>query len=154
VFEETAASTRGEVVIATIRFRPTGPVAAEHLHPQQSERHELRSGELRLAFGGVERGLIAGEPVDVAVGTRHRIWNVGGDFVELRTETRPALHTDEFLVALVRLRSRGWLGQWSPLRLAAIAGEFPRESHLAGINPRVQRALLGVLAPVGRRLYR
>jgi mannose-6-phosphate isomerase-like protein (cupin superfamily) len=152
VFHQTAASTGGRTVIATIRFRPTGPVAAPHLHPLQTERHELRSGGLHLAFGGHDRPLAIGEPVTVPAGVPHRIWNRHGEPVELTVEATPALRTDEFLAALVRLRPRGTLGQWNPFRLAALAVEFPQESHLARPHPRVQRAIVAVIAPVGRRL--
>jgi hypothetical protein len=79
VFHETAASSGGAAVSATIRFRPTGPVSARHLHPQQTERHELLTGELWLAFSGHDGPLEIGRPVVVRAGEAHRIWNESGD---------------------------------------------------------------------------
>jgi mannose-6-phosphate isomerase-like protein (cupin superfamily) len=153
VFHETATSSGGAAVAATIRFHPTGPVAARHLHPRQTEMHELVSGELRLAFPGHDGALQIGRPVTVPAGAPHRIWNDSGDMVELLVEARPALRTDEFLAALLRLRPPRPRGQWNPLRLAAIASEFPDESHLAGVHPRLQHAVVASLLPLARRRY-
>ena len=92
-FHETAASTGGAAVTATVRFLPVGPVSAEHLHPHQSEGHELRSGTLHLVIGGESRPLAIGESVTVPAGTPHRLRSPGGEPVELTVEARPALRT-------------------------------------------------------------
>ncbi len=139
-------------MVATIRFAPTGPVAAKHLHPRQSERHELRAGDLHLDFDRRRGPLAAGEPVTVPVGTPHRIWNRTGEHVELLVEATPALRSDEFLATLVRVRRPGRLADWNPLRLAAIAAAFPEESNLASPSPRAQRAMIRAISPLARRV--
>jgi mannose-6-phosphate isomerase-like protein (cupin superfamily) len=154
VFHDTAASTDGAAVTAMICFHPTGPVSARHPHPHQTERHELVAGELQLAFRGHDGPLQLGISVVVPAGVPHRIWNDSGELVELLVQARPPLRTDEFLAALVRLRPPGRLVQWNPLRLAAIASEFREESHLAGIDQRLQRALIAPLVPLARRRHR
>ncbi len=43
-FRRTAHETNGEMLEYEIVFRPAGFLAQEHLHPEQSERHEVIAG--------------------------------------------------------------------------------------------------------------
>jgi quercetin dioxygenase-like cupin family protein len=91
VFRRTGTETNGEALEYELVFRPQGFVVQEHVHPRQSERHEVLSGRLVLRTADGERVLGPGEAVDVAAGTPHRLFAVGGDPVHALFELRPAL---------------------------------------------------------------
>src|SRR5438270_276806 len=52
VFLRTAAETGGEVLEYEVVGRPRGFPAQRHVHPKQSERHEVVSGALRVSMEG------------------------------------------------------------------------------------------------------
>ena len=51
-FLKTSAETDGELVVIDTTVAPGGFVAAEHVHPYQSERFEVLSGEVEFRRGG------------------------------------------------------------------------------------------------------
>lgn len=61
VFVRTAAETDGEVLEYEVIGRPRGFPAQRHVHPRQSERHEVLAGALRIALGRRERVLAPSE---------------------------------------------------------------------------------------------
>ena len=69
VFEATARETEGRLLRLRSSGEPQGFFAQEHVHPRQSERHEVISGQLGLSIGR-ERLLKPGDVVDVPVGLR------------------------------------------------------------------------------------
>ena len=68
VFEATARETRGELLRLRSYGETGGFFAQEHIHPRQSERHEVISGQLGLSVAGHERVLGPGDVVDVPPG--------------------------------------------------------------------------------------
>ena len=151
-FEATARDTGGELLRLVASGEPQGFFAQEHLHPRQSERHEVISGQLGLSVAGRERLMGPGDVVDVPPGTPHRLINRGP--VETRFEVRPALRQEvlaETLTGLARDGKVSKRGMPNLLQLAVIAREFEEEGY--GTRPplAVQRALLGPLAALGRR---
>jgi hypothetical protein len=50
-FLKTSAETDGELVLIDTTVAPGGFVAAEHLHPYQSERFEIVFGEVEFMLG-------------------------------------------------------------------------------------------------------
>jgi quercetin dioxygenase-like cupin family protein len=55
VFEATAQETGGEALRLRASGEPKGFFAQEHLHPRQSELHEVVSGRLELSLAGRKR---------------------------------------------------------------------------------------------------
>lgn len=51
-FLNTSADTDGEMVLIDVTVAPDGFVAAEHLHPYQSERFEVLEGEVEPGLAG------------------------------------------------------------------------------------------------------
>jgi uncharacterized protein YndB with AHSA1/START domain len=131
---------------------PQGFFAQEHLHPRQSERHEVISGQLGLSVAGRERLLNPGDAVDVPPGTPHRLINRGP--VEARFEVRPALRQEvlaETMTGLARDGKVSKRGLPNLLQLAVISREFEDEGYATQPPLAVQRALFGPLAELGRR---
>ena len=81
VFRRTTADTNGEALEYELVFKPQGFVVQEHLHPHQSERHEVIAGELGLRLPGGKRVLRPGDAVDVPAATPHRLFAVGDERV-------------------------------------------------------------------------
>jgi quercetin dioxygenase-like cupin family protein len=70
VFEATAQETDGEALRLRASGEPKGFFAQEHLHPRQSELHEVVSGQLELSLAGRKRLLGPGDAVVFPAGTR------------------------------------------------------------------------------------
>jgi mannose-6-phosphate isomerase-like protein (cupin superfamily) len=79
----------------------------EHLHPAQSERHEVLDGKLGIHLDGEDRVLEPGDVVLVPAATPHRLFPVGDGKVNALFELVPALRTEEPLETVVRWRRPG-----------------------------------------------
>jgi quercetin dioxygenase-like cupin family protein len=60
-FLKTSAETGGELVLIDTTVAPNGFVAAEHVHPYQSERFEVLTGEVEFRLEGEHVIARAGE---------------------------------------------------------------------------------------------
>jgi quercetin dioxygenase-like cupin family protein len=130
VFRKTAAETGGEALEYELHFTPSGFVTQEHLHPGQSERHEVLSGKLGLHLHGGDQVLESGDVVVVPSRTPHRLFPVDGSPVHVLFELRPALRTETLLETFVGLARDGKVnkkGYPNLLQLAVISREFERE---------------------------
>jgi mannose-6-phosphate isomerase-like protein (cupin superfamily) len=87
-FEQTASETGGELLSFHIEFTPRGFLAQNHLHPKQSELHEVIAGSVGIHADGHQRVLGPGDPLLVPAGKPHRL--VAHDPCEMRQEVRPA----------------------------------------------------------------
>src|SRR5581483_1149284 len=154
VFLRTAAETAGELLEYELTFVPGGFSARNHLHPLQSELHEVLDGSLGLVVGGRERRLAAGDAVTVPPATQHRIFATQTEPLRARFLLQPALESEVLLETLFGLARDGKVGRSgnpSPLSLAVIFGEFAKLGRPPSPPPAVQRALLAPLAWLGRR---
>ena len=154
VFRRTAAETGGEALEYELVFRPQGFAVQQHLHPHQSERHEVVAGALGLELPSGRQVLKAGDVVDVPAGTPHRLFAVEDGRVTAVFELRPALRTEQLLRLFFRLAREGKVnskGNPHLLELALIGREFEPEGYATKPPLAVQRALLGPLAALARR---
>jgi quercetin dioxygenase-like cupin family protein len=156
VFNQTSADTAGALLqvewIGTPRWT-TGP---DHVHRHQEERFEVRSGQLGLRVDGNERVLTSGEVAVVAAGVPHAAWNAGNTDVSALVDFRPALRTEVAFETLAALAQAGRTTKAgaprNPLLLALILRHFEDEIYFVRPPLAVQRALLGPLAAVARRV--
>jgi quercetin dioxygenase-like cupin family protein len=157
-FRRTTAETGGEALEYELMFKPQGFVVQQHVHPHQSERHEVVSGQLGLELPSGRQVLGAGDVVDVPAATPHRLYRIEDEPVHAVFELRPALRTEELLRSFFRLAEQGKVnakGNPGLLYLALIAREFEAEGHATKPPLAVQRALLSPLAALARaRGYR
>ena len=152
-FLATAADTDGDAVVIETVVQPDGFVAAAHVHPAQSERFAVKSGQLGLKVGRQKLTLAAGEVVTVEPGTRHRFWNAGEEPVSFVCEIRPALQFESLLETMFALAADGKTnrkGMPNPLRLAVIANAHFDTVRLPFPPAWMQKAGLVLGAPLGR----
>jgi quercetin dioxygenase-like cupin family protein len=158
VFRRIAHDTDGESLEYDLHFTPSGFVTQEHLHPEQSERHEVLAGKVGLHLEGRGQVLERGDVVVVPSGTPHRLFPVDGSRVHVLFELRRALRTEALLETFVGLARDGKVnrkGYPGLLQLAALSREFEREGYATRPPLALQRALFGPLAALGRlRGYR
>jgi len=154
-FLKTSAETDGESVLIETTVAPNGFVAAEHLHPHQSERFEVLEGVVEFRLDGEHVIARAGDVVTVEPGAAHQFRNIGEEEVRFRTEVRPALAFEAFLETMFGLASDGKTngsGIPNPFRLAVIMEEHFDLVWLPFPPAWVQRAGLALGAPIGRQL--
>lgn len=155
-FLETSAQTNGDLLRVEVVL-PPGFSMAEHVHPNQEERHEVLSGTLRARVGGQERDYEAGERVVGPPGVPHA-WRNPSDHEDLRivSEHRPASHTEHMLetgFAIARdfeADKKGILKH--VLRAAVLLEEIKEDFYFTGAPLRMLMAVFVALAPIGRLL--
>lgn len=153
IFHRTSHDTDGERVVFETIVQPDGFVASAHVHPYQSERFEVLTGELRLEVGGDEHMARAGDTVIVPAGTPHRFYNPGDRETRFLCEVRPALGFESLIETMFTLAADGKTnrrGLPNPLRLAVIARAHFDTVRLPSVPVFIQRAGLAVGASFGR----
>jgi quercetin dioxygenase-like cupin family protein len=151
-FLKTSAETDGELVVIDAAVAPGGFVAAEHIHPYQSERFEILSGEVEFKLGKEVLTARPGDVVMVESGTSHQFRNLGNEEIRFRTEVRPALSFETFLQTMFGLASEGKTnkkGMPNPFRLAVIMDEHFDLVRLPFPPAWVQRMGLTLASPLG-----
>ncbi len=151
-FLKTSAETDGELVVIDAAVAPGGFVAAEHLHPYQSERFEILSGEVEFKLAKEVFTARPGDVVMVESGTSHQFRNLGNEEIRFRTEVRPALSFETFLQTMFGLASEGKTnskGMPNPFRLAVIMDEHFDLVRLPFPPAWVQRMGLAFASPLG-----
>jgi len=155
IFRKTARDTGGELLeVESVYAKPTPSRPPAHHHPRQEERFEVLSGRLNVLVDGQERTLEEGEVLIVAPGVPHQMWAAEAG-ARVNWQTRPALKTEAFFETVWGLAKDGKVndkGAPNLLRVALIAREYEDEFRLTSPPWAVQRALFGLLAPVGRLL--
>ena len=154
-FLKTSAETGGEYVLIETTVAPDGFVAAEHVHPFQSERFEVLSGEVEFKLDGKTVVGRAGDVVMVEPGAAHRFRNIGEEEVRFMTEVRPALSFETFLETMFGLAADGKTnakGMPNPFRLAVIMNEHFDLVRLPFPPAWMQRTGLVLASPLGRFL--
>ena len=155
VFQQTAEDTGGELLRLDFFVAHGGFLSNEHLHPKQEERIEVHAGTLRCRVDGRERSVRAGETVAVPPGTPHTLWNESQEEAHALVEYRPALRMETFFETLFGLGRDGETDEEGSPRLlqgAVMLEEYEDEYCLVRPPLPVQKALLAVLAPIGRLL--
>ena len=156
-FLRTARETGGELLEFEVAASTEGADLPDHVHPGQDERITVLSGSVRLRVGGTDGVLAAGEAVNVPAGVAHS-WACAEADTRVRVAVTPAADAETFLETMYGLSRDGRTnakGMPKPLQMMVLAHAHRREMAFAGPPLALQRALLGVLAPIGRlRGYR
>ena len=155
VFRETARDTGGELMSGELVVSPRGGNPL-HVHPRQEEHFKAISGALGVQIGDERRSLGEGEEATVPPGVPHRWWNDADEEAHVLVELRPALNTEIFFETLYGLARDGKTDENGLPNLlqqaVTLNGVNKGEIYLAWPPVPVQKALLAVLAPVGRLL--
>jgi quercetin dioxygenase-like cupin family protein len=153
LFRQTGRETNGELLQFDFYLRPGGTIAREHVHPQQEERFEVISGNVRGRMGGEERTASPGDVVNTPPGLPHVWWNDSDEEVHLLVEFRPALETESFfriVFGLARDGKANRQGLPKPLQMAVLLAAHPDEFYPAFPPVPVVKAFAFTLAPIGK----
>ena len=132
-----------------------GAVAAEHVHPEQTEHFQVERGEVRLRKRGDERTYEAGDEATIPPGTPHVWWNDGSDELHVRVTLRPASRFDQFLATLFALARDGETndqGMPDLLQMAVMLQKYDDVIYPSSPPRPVQKALFSLLTPLGHLL--
>jgi quercetin dioxygenase-like cupin family protein len=154
-FLRTSADTGGEYVLIDVTVQPDGAVAAKHVHPYQSERFEIISGELEMEAGRDRIVARAGDVVTIKPGTAHTFRTLGDVPAHFRCEVRPALSFERFIETMFGLAADGKTnrkGMPNPFRLAVIMNSHFDLVRLPFPPAFMQKTGLAMGAPMGRML--
>lgn len=154
-FLKTSAETNGEMVLIDTTVAPNGFVAAEHIHPYQSERFEILEGVVEFKLDGETVVARAGDEVMVEAGAAHQFRNIGEEEVRFLTEVCPALSFEEFLETMFGLAADGKTnakGMPNPFQLAVVMNEQFDLVRLPFPPAWVQKIGLALGAPLGKLL--
>jgi quercetin dioxygenase-like cupin family protein len=143
-------------LLVDLHVQPGGAVAGEHVHPSLVERFEVIAGTVGFRKAGVEAVASPGERVEVLPGVAHDWWNAGDDEAHVLVEVEGALveRFEQLIVTIFGLAHDGKVdakGMPDLVQLAVIADAFGDVIVFTKPPRAVQRALFGVLAPIGRR---
>ena len=135
--------------------RPRGADLCEHVHPSLTERLRVLAGRVGVRLDGEERLLEAGDELTIAPGVSHRWWNAGSGEAEMLVQIDEGRRFELVLCTLFgfgndRLTNRR--GMPRLLQRAVILREFRDVIEFVRPSRLRQRALFGLLAPVGQAL--
>jgi len=154
VFRKRAAETDGELLEYEVIGRPKGLPAQAHLHPWQTERHEVLGGSLLVKMNGANRVLGVGEDVEIPAGAGHRHYAAGEGDAHVLVQLRPALRTEQMLERLAELDATGKIargGYPKPAAAARMILDFPDEGRasapLIAMHRGLARAIVTVAEP-------
>lgn len=146
--------TNGERLVCDLYVQPGGRVAGAHVHQTLSERFEVVSGTLAYSLDGREAVARPGEKIEVPPGRVHDWWNGGDDELHAIVEVWPCERFEQVIQTTFCLAIEGRVnrqGMPSLLQLAVIGQEFADVVTFMRPPRWMQRAVFGVLAPIGRR---
>ena len=143
-----------DVLSYEILFAPRGILTRGHVHPGQTERHEVLSGQMGVKVHGTVHPLSEGQSLVVDAGVPHGLAPVADEPVRMRIELRPVLRWESLIELAGRFgqqRLPNWRGYVNPLLLALLAMEYRPEAYASSPPLVVQDAVLRPLAAIARR---
>ncbi len=155
-FRGTSQSSAGQLVAFDLVVAPAAGSPPLHVHTRQAESFTVISGTIALTVDRQLKHLDAGESATIPAGTPHTFGNGGESEAIVVVELRPALEFENFLAAVYGLQAAGKTnskGFPNPLQMAVILAHHLPEYHLAKPPLLVQKTLLAIFAPIGRRGY-
>ena len=156
VFVQTAQESGGARVVLDHFLKPHTSTFPEHVQLNQEERFEIISGSASYSLNGVKRQAHTGDVIVVAPGTPHmNPWNESDSELHFRHTTSPDLGSERFFETLFSLARDGKTnarGEVSLLQVVVIGDALASQTYRTGIPIGVQRALIRVLAVIGRWL--
>lgn len=153
-FLVTAEETQGDHLSLKATIRSKGELVSNHFHLLQDETFEVISGQLTIWADGEIKTLTAGEKLLLPKNKAHNHYNSGDDAVEYIHTVTPALDFEYLMETLVGLAADGKTknGKMNLIQQLVILKYLDSKSYLADIPVNVQKLLMNIIAPIGRRL--
>jgi Cupin domain len=122
----------------------------------QESGAEVISGSLRFRVGGKEQSVKTEQSITIPANTPHHFWNDGEEEVAHSVQWfKPTLKIDRFFETYFAFAQDGKLneeGSPSFWQLAVMVSHFGDEIRMPAPPRQVQKAIFGLLAPIGRML--
>ena len=150
-FRQTTEATNGELLEFDVIGRPRGFITQPHVHPAQTERHEVIEGTMRMKTAGVESILRPGDVFETKPGQTHKHTAGDDDPGRVRVQIRPARRTEEWLERLAAMDRDGQFtksGWPRPVAGSRLLNDFEGEAHAVSLPPRVQQTLASAVLTV------
>ena len=136
-FRKTSADTDGKYLEIDVELTPDGAVPGMHVHPNQEERFEILSGNVRFRKGIKKIDAKAGDVVVIEPGKAHKFKNKGETGAAMRVRVTPALEMERLLETAVGL-APGWplTRRACPSRLTSLCSSASSKMRSAALAPR------------------
>jgi quercetin dioxygenase-like cupin family protein len=125
---ETSEITNGEYLKLRLKVAPNGHAPVAHVHPNQDERFEIKSGTLKIWIDGKTQFLEGGKSITVKKGIPHNWWNESdSEFIDMVLIFSPALKTEIFFEQFFGLANDGKTkpdGQPTFMQIMAMTKEY------------------------------
>ena len=153
-FLETAQDTGGRRVTVRFTLKTTGRLVPDHIHLDQDEHFEVKSGAMSYMLDGQLSTLEAGGSITLPKGRPHNHYNGGGTELVMIQTVEPAFDFELLVRNLMGLARDGKLVNGNLKFMQAMVGVHYLDGTtcLAGVPVGMQRVLAAVMAPVGRML--
>lgn len=155
IIQKVAQDTGGELLeVESVYTVPTPLTATYPLPPPPGGTLRGSCWQAQRPGGRARTNARRGRGPDLTPGVPHEMWAAQAG-VRVNWQTRPALKTEAFFETVWGLAKDGKVndkGVPNLLRVALITREYEDEFRLVSPPWAVQRALFGLLAPVGRLL--
>lgn len=151
----SAGETGGTYVEMELLLPANAVAPPLHIHPRQTEEYEVLTGKLDVYVDGHWQSLPEGEAISVPPGEPHTFRNSSGVRIRVRNVHRPALGFQDYIEELHSLVQDGKIKNTtdpSSLLHLSLLWEKYEDTIVPARLP--QRAVMGLLAGVGRRLGR
>ena len=153
-FLETSKDTNGESVSIKSTLKRKGMIVPHHLHALQDETFEVTSGELTYFLDGKLNIIAAGRKITLFKNKAHNHYNMGDEpLIYIHTVT-PALDFEYLVENLVGLAADGKMpnGKAGLIQELVTLKYLDSKTYLASIPLSIQRGLMNVVGPIGRRM--
>ena len=153
-FLETSKDTNGERVTLKSTLKRKGMIVPNHVHVLQDESFEVISGELTYLLDGKLHKITAGENITLFKNKPHNHYNVGDEPVTYIHTVSPALDFEYLIENLVGLAADGKMpnGKAGLIQELVTLKYLDSKTYLASIPIGIQKGLMNVVGPIGRRL--
>jgi quercetin dioxygenase-like cupin family protein len=153
-FMETSEDTNGERLTYKATIKSKGNNVPDHLHIYQDELFEVISGKLTVSINGEQQIISAGQKIFLPKNNAHNHFNQEDTSLTYQVTITPALDFEYFIESLVNLAIDGKLknGKAGLIQELVTLRYIKSKTYLAGIPIGLQKFLMYIIAPVGKRL--
>jgi quercetin dioxygenase-like cupin family protein len=153
-FIETAGDTNGQRVIMSATIKGKGQYTPNHIHVLQEETFEVLSGKLTVWSDKKLIIISAGEKITLPKNKPHNHYNNENTPVNYIHTISPALDFDYLVENLVGLAADGKSknGNYGFVQQLVTLKYLDSKTYLANVPIGVQRLLMNIVGPIGRRL--
>lgn len=153
-FLETAIETQGKSISIKVTIKGKGKFVPNHIHAIQDEAIEVVTGTMTVWEKGKMSTLKTGEKILLPKNEPHNHYNMEDVPLTFIQTLSPALDFQQVIETIVGLSSDGKSkkGRFGLLQEMVSLKYFESETYLASIPKGLQRFLMRILAPLGRKM--